>query len=135
LETARANIEALRPLYEEWSKGNWSPRFDVYASDFEWGWSEEFPGLGRPSRDLETKSQRLREWLSPWQDWRCQAEDYVATGEVVVVLCRYTGRGKESGVEVDSQGAHLWTMRSGKAIRLEVFSSRQKALAVAGLPD
>jgi uncharacterized protein len=137
VETAQeeANVEALRPVYQEWGQGNWRPRFDVYAPDFEWGWSEEFPGgLRRPSRDPETRSHRLREWLSPWRDWRCQAEDFVATGEFVVVLCRYTGRGKESGVEVDTQGAHLWTMRDGKAIRLEVFSTRQRALDAAGLP-
>jgi uncharacterized protein len=131
-----ANVEALRPVYEEWGRGNWSPRFEVYAADFEWGWSEEFPGgLQRPSRDPALKSDRLREWLSPWQDWRCEAEDFLASGEFVVVLCRYTGRGKESGVAVDSQGAHLWTMRDGQAIRLEVFSTRRRALDAAGLSE
>ena len=50
------------------------------------------------------------------------------------MLTRYTGRGKGSQVEVDSLGAHLWTLRDGMAVRLEVFSSREKALAAAGLP-
>jgi ketosteroid isomerase-like protein len=129
----RANIEALRPVYEEWGRGNWHPRFDVYAPDMEWGWSEEFPGLDEVSRDPEVRSRRLREWLSPWEDWRCEAEEFVLAGECVVVLTRYTGRGKESGVEVDTRGAHLWTMRDGKAVRLEVFSSRAKALEAAGV--
>jgi uncharacterized protein len=137
METAQdANVEALRPVYQQWGRGNWSPSFEVYASDFEWGWSEEFPrNLKRPSRDPETRSRRLREWLSPWHDWRCEAEDFIATGDLVVVLCRYTGRGKESGVDVDTQGAHLWTMRNGKAIRLEVFSTRQRAFEAADLSD
>jgi hypothetical protein len=46
---------------------------------------------------------------------------------------RYTGRGKESGASVDTEGAHLWTLREGKVIRLEVFSGREKALKAAGL--
>jgi ketosteroid isomerase-like protein len=129
----RGNVEALRGVYEEWGRGNWTPRFEVYADDMEWGWSEEFPGLSGVSRDPEVKSRRLREWLSPWEDWRCEAEEFVANGEFVVALTRYIGRGKESGVAVDSQGAHLWTMRDGEAVRLEVFSSRSKALAAAGL--
>jgi ketosteroid isomerase-like protein len=54
-------------------------------------------------------------------------------GRVVVVLTRYLGRGKESGVEVDSRGARLWRMRNGKAVRLEIFSSRERALDAAGL--
>jgi ketosteroid isomerase-like protein len=126
-----ANVEALRPVYEEWSRGNWQPRFDVYDPEMEWGWSEEFPEFDGVSRDPEVSSRRLRDWLSPWQDWRCEAEEFVAAGDCVVVLTRYSGRGKESGVDVESQGAHLWTMREGRAIRLEVFSSRAKALEMA----
>jgi uncharacterized protein len=132
-EVQRANIEALRPVYAEWGRGNWTPRFDVYADDMEWGWSDEFPDLEGVSPDPELRSRRLRSWLSPWDEWRCDAEDYVASGEFVVVLTRYSGRGKESGANVDSPGAHLWTLRDGKAIRLEVFSSRARALAAAGL--
>jgi ketosteroid isomerase-like protein len=126
-----ANVEALRPVYEEWGRGNWQPRFDVYDPEMEWGWSEEFPGLAGVSADPELRSRRLREWLSPWQDWRCEAEEFVVAGACVVVLTRYSGRGKESGVSVDTQGAHVWTMRDGKAVRLEVFSSRTKALEMA----
>jgi uncharacterized protein len=125
------NVAELRRVYAEWGRGNFRPRFDVYADDWQWGWSEEFPGLEGVSADPNLKSDRLREWLSQWEDWRCEAEDYVEAGQFVVVLCRYRGRGKESGVEVDTRGAHLWTMRAGKAIRLEVFSSRRRALAAA----
>ena len=130
--TERANVEALRPIYEEWGRGNWRPRFDIYADEMEWGWSDEFPARG-VSRDPEERSQRLREWLSPWEGWRCEAERFLAVGEFVLVLTRYTGRGKESGASVDTEGAHLWTLRDGRVIRLEVFSSRDKALKAAGL--
>jgi uncharacterized protein len=127
-----ANVEALRPVYEEWGRGNWRPRFDLYARDMEWGWSDEFPTHG-VFREPEAISARLRDWLSPWEDWRCEAEEFIPAGEFVVVLTRYTGRGKESGANVDTRGAHLWTLRDGEAIRLEVFSSRTKALEAAGL--
>jgi ketosteroid isomerase-like protein len=131
----RGNVEALRPIYEEWAQGNWAPRFEIYADDMEWGWSDEFLGLAGVSRDPETRNRRLREWLSPWEDWRCAVEEFVAEGEFVVALTRYSGRGKESGVTVDTQGAHVWKMRDGKVIRLEVFSSRTKALAAAGMKE
>jgi uncharacterized protein len=126
-------VAGLRRVYAQWGRGNFRPRFDVYADDIEWqwGWSDEFPGLEGVSADPNLKSARLREFLSQWEGWRCEAEDYVEAGEFVVVLCRYRGRGKESGVEVDTRGAHVWTMRNGKAIRLEVFSNRRRALARA----
>jgi ketosteroid isomerase-like protein len=131
---SQENIEALRPVYAEWGRGNWKPRFDVYADDMEWGWSDEFPdSLEGVSADPELASSRLRAWLSPWEDWRCEAEEFVSNGDFVVVLTRYTGRGKGSGATVDTRGAHLWTLRDGKVRRLEVFSSRDRALAAAGL--
>jgi ketosteroid isomerase-like protein len=128
------NVELLRPIYDEWARGNWQPRFDVYAPDMEWGWSDEFPGAGVAPDDTD-KSERLRQWLSGWQDWRCEAERFVAEGDTVVALTRYRGRGKTSGAAVDTEGAHVWTFRDGKVIRLVVYSSRDTALRDAGLTD
>lgn len=129
------NIAALRPVYEEWGRGNWQPKFDLYAPDMEWGWSDEFPGLAGVHHDPAVRSERLLRWLSSWEDWRCEAEEYVSSGDFVVVLCRYTGRGKGSGVDVDVQGAHVWQLRDGRAVRIEIFSSRSRALSAAGIPD
>jgi uncharacterized protein len=128
------NVELLRPIYDEWSRGNWEPRFAVYAPDMEWGWSDEFPGTG-VARDDADKSELLREWLSGWQDWRCEAERFVAEGDTVVALTRYRGRGKTSGAAVDTEGAHVWTFRDAKVVRLVVYSSRETALRDAGLAD
>jgi ketosteroid isomerase-like protein len=95
-QPGRANIEALRPVYEAWGRGDFRPRFDVYAPEMEWGWSEEFPGLEGVSRDPELRSERLRSWLSGWEDWRCEVEEMIASGPFVVAVCRYTGRGRAS---------------------------------------
>jgi ketosteroid isomerase-like protein len=132
-EAERANVAALRAIYDHWGRGDWQPRFALYAEDFEWGWSEEFPDRHGVERDPNDRSPRLVAWLSEWDDWRCEVEDLVASGQFVVALTRYTGRGKESGAGVDAPGAHLWTMRDGRAVRLEVFSSRERALRAAGL--
>lgn len=121
--------DALAEIYEHWGRGDWTPGFSVYAADFEWGWSAEFPGLDGVRRDNEVPNSRLRTWLSPWDHWECEAEGYVERGEDVVVLTRYRGRGKGSGAEVDVEGAHVWKLRDGKAIRLEVFADREAALA------
>jgi ketosteroid isomerase-like protein len=129
------DVDAIRHVYAEWGRGNWRPTFDVYGSEMEWGWSDEFPGLGGVYRDPEQRNERLHEWLSPWEDWRCEAEEYVVHGDHVVVLTRYRGRGKGSGATVDTKGAHVWTMQAGKAVRLEVFTSRARALAAIGLSE
>ena len=128
---SKENIELLKPIYKEWSRGNFRPKFDLYAKDWEWGWSDEFPDTGGVRQDQT--GDRLREWLSTWELWRVEPEDYVARKEFVAVLCRYSGRGKGSGVDVETHGAHLWTIRDRKARRLEVFSDRRRALAAGNL--
>jgi ketosteroid isomerase-like protein len=127
------SLEAVQRVYDEWGRGNWRPKFDFYDDQMEWGWSEEFPGLAGVYRDPAERNERLAEWLSPWEHWTCEAEDYVVHGEHVVALCVYRGRGKGSGALVETKGAHLWTLRDGKAVRLEVFADRAKALASVGL--
>jgi ketosteroid isomerase-like protein len=131
---SEANVEALRAVYAEWSVGNFRPRFDFYDPDMEWGWSPDFPGIAGVYHDPAERSERLQEWLAPWEHWRVEAEEYVAHGDRVVVLTRYRGRGKGSGVEVDTAGAHVWTLRDGRAVRLEVFADRAAALQSVGLP-
>jgi ketosteroid isomerase-like protein len=132
---SKQNVEALRPVYAEWGRGNWKPRFDVYDERMEWGWSSEFPGLAGVYHDPAQPNERLREWLSPWERWHCEAEDFIADGEHVVVLARYRGRGKGGGVPVDVEGAHVWKMRDGKAVRLEIFSDRAQALRSVGVAE
>jgi len=125
--------QTLADVYRHWGSGNWTPRFDFYADDMEWGWSDEFPDIAGVYYDPETPSRRLQAWLGGGDYWQCHAEEYVACGDTVVVLTRYRGRGKGSGVEVDSLGAHVWKLRDdGMASRLEVFADRERALAAAG---
>ena len=130
-----SDLEAIRGVYAEWGRGNWRPKFDVYDDEMEWGWSDEFPGLAGVYHDPAERNQRVYEWLSGWEDWRCEAEDYVVQGEHVVALCVYRGRGRGSGAAVDTKGAHVWTMRDGKCVRLVIYADRANALAAVGLTD
>ena len=46
----------------------------------------------------------------------------------MLVLTRYIGRGRGSGVEIQQEGAHVFELRDGKVIRLEIYASRERAL-------
>jgi ketosteroid isomerase-like protein len=119
------NADRVRAIYEEWGRGNWRRRFfDVYDQHMDWGWSDEFPGLGGVYEDHEDPNPRLRAWLNGWEDWRAEADDFLEIGDYVVVLASYDGRGKGSGVEIHQEGAHVLELRDGKVIRLEIFATR-----------
>ena len=123
-----ANADLVRPIYDDWGRGNWRPYFDVYDPHMEWGWSSEFPGLAGVFEDHEDPNQRLRTWLSGWEDWRAEADEFLEIGDHVVVLTTYRGHGKGSGVEIVTEGAHVFKVSDGKVVRLEIFASREKAI-------
>ena len=126
--SAPGNVDLLRAIYDEWGRGNWRPRFDVYHPNMEWGWSDEFPGLAGVYEDHEDPNPRLVAWLSGWAHWRAEADEFLEFGDHVVVLATYHGRGRGSGVEISQEGAHVWELRDGKVVRLEIFATRAKAL-------
>jgi ketosteroid isomerase-like protein len=125
---ATENAALLRPIYAEWSRGNWQPYFEIYDPEMEWGWSDEFPDLGGVYKDNRNPNPRLHRWLSGWEEWRAEADEYLERGDYVIVLASYHGRGKGSGVEIHQQGAHVFKVREGKVVRLEVFASRARAM-------
>jgi uncharacterized protein len=94
----------------------------------EWGWSDEFPGLDSVFEDRRDPNPRLYSWLSEWEDWRVEVDDCLELGDHVVVLATYHGRGRGSGAEVHQHGAHVFEVRDGKVVRLEIFADRDKAI-------
>jgi uncharacterized protein len=129
------NVEALRPIYAEWARGNFRPVLQVPEPGMKWGWSDEFPDLTRVSRDAEARNEAFLDWTNPWDHWQMAAERFLDRADVVVVLVRYRGRSKATGVEEESYGAHVWTLRQGRPIRLEIFADKEKAMASAGVTD
>jgi ketosteroid isomerase-like protein len=125
---ASGNADLIRPIYEQWGRGDWRASFDVYDEHMAWGWSDEFPGLAGVFEDRRDPNPRLRSWLSEWELWRAVADDFLELGDHVVVLATYLGTGKGSGVEIRQQGAHVFELRDGKVVRLEIFASRERAI-------
>ena len=62
-------------------------------------------------------------------------EEFFEAGDRIVVFVRSPARGKGSGVDVVFRPAHVWTMRAGRAVGLEVFPERQKGLEAVGLSE
>ena len=52
-----------------------------------------------------------------------------------MVLATVRGRGKKSGVEAETEFAHVWTMRDGKAVRIAAYFDRAEALKAVGMEE
>ena len=70
-----------------------------------------------------------------WEYLRAEPQTYRAVGDRVVVIGRLRARGKQSGVDVDSAAAWVWTIRDGKASRMRVYLDPGEALKAVGLRE
>lgn len=128
VESSQAtDLERLQALYGEWARGDYS-RGDI----FDRAMVGETIGMGDPIRfqSYEEFVAAMREWLSAWErPLTIEAEELIESGDRILVLIHWSGRGKGSGAEIEGRGAHLWTFRDGLAVRFDTYRDRDQARA------
>jgi ketosteroid isomerase-like protein len=120
-------LEKLKQLYEEWARGDYS-RSDIFDSEMK---METF-GMGEPMRadSYQEFVDAMRDWLRAWErPITIAAEDFIQSGDRILVLIHWSGRGRGSGVQIEGQGAHLWTFRDGLVVDYGVYRDRDEARA------
>ena len=63
-----------------------------------------------------------------WETYVWEPEELIDMGSQVVALLRSTGRGRESGVEVERETAIVWSLREGRLTGLRFYRNRDEAL-------
>jgi ketosteroid isomerase-like protein len=80
-------------------------------------------------------AEALLEWLDEgddaFDDFTVEVLEVEEVGGHVVASMRQRGRGKASGAEVDHRFTHVWTLRDGRAIRMQSFAHRDDAFRYA----
>jgi uncharacterized protein len=77
--------------------------------------------------------ENLAELTEVFDDFRIEPEELTEGGDAIFAVVRAMGRGRSSGVDIDQRLFHVWTIRDGKALRLEIHSDRERALQAAGI--
>jgi len=74
-------------------------------------------------------------WASAWDELEVSAEEFIDAGNRVLVTAYHRGRGRGSGVEVDTRFYEVYTLRDGKVVRVDEYAERAEALDAAGLRE
>jgi ketosteroid isomerase-like protein len=87
---------------------------------------------GTPEQGLYTGHQavlrHLAELVEPFKDIHMETRELIDAGERVLVVLQAFGRGRESGLEIDTEFFHVLTVRNGRIARLQAFFSREDAM-------
>jgi ketosteroid isomerase-like protein len=113
------------------------PARSLIDPDIEWQGPREFPDLAETVYGYKGMAQYAAKIAEALDDYRMVPERFIDAGEDrVLVFSREGGRGKGSGAEVLTHlTAHLWTMKDGKAVRMQSYWERADALEAVGLSE
>jgi len=129
-----ANLDLVRSIYADWERGDYSSAEWAHP-EIEWV-RPDGPEPGTWT-GLAGMAQGFADWFNAWEDVRTEADECrEIDGERVLVLSRFSGRGRRSGVELaqmQTPAANLFHVRDGKVTRIVSYWDRDRALADLGL--
>jgi len=131
---SQRNVEILRAGYEAVNRATTTPfcRLSTRRSS---GRLRIALGLAGSYHGHDGVKELLNTYLEAFDGLHVEPEEFFDGDDRIVVFIRETARGRGRGVEVEIRIVHLVTMRGGKAVRLEYFPEREKALEAAGLSE
>jgi ketosteroid isomerase-like protein len=87
------------------------------------------------SRGRSAVRENFERWTSAWERSEATLEEFIDTGDRVVVAAYFRGRGRGSGIELGARFYDVFTLRDGKIVRVDEFTERGEALEAAGLEE
>ena len=117
------NVELVRGSYERFNAGDLEGALSMMADEIEWHQAQGLPH-GGDYHGLAAVRAAIFDPLDEqwWEYFLAEPQEIIGCGEHVVVLGRYTGRGKQTGKPLDIPFAHIWRFRDGRAIRFHQYT-------------
>jgi ketosteroid isomerase-like protein len=126
------NVDKARNFIEAYNRRDFDAALESFDPDVDWVLpahqsSDSARGTAAVRRFFAELDENLEEL-------RLEALEYVEAGDQVATRLRYYGRGKASGVEIETEMYHqVATFRDGVIVRMEYVTSWPAALEALGL--
>ena len=127
---SQENVEVIRRMYERWLQDDASV-FEAFDAEIELhpDPAADWVGVNEVYRGHDGLRSYMAHVYDAFEDYRPEVEELLDLGDQVITLAIEHGRGRGSGAAVEARKtAHVWTMRAGKAIRLDLYLDREEAL-------
>jgi ketosteroid isomerase-like protein len=133
---SQENLELARRSYEAFDRGDYDAVLEAFDPEIEWE-EPDISGVAF-SGERHGREHLVEKVFEPVRrevdDFEVVPEEFLDAGDHVVVLGRYRGHGRDTGITLDAPFAHVWTMRGGKAVRhRDYYDTANWLRSLAGL--
>jgi ketosteroid isomerase-like protein len=132
---SRENVEVAQRAVSALNRGDISSMLDQYDEDIEIvlaGSAIPEPGIHRGRAEAEAF---LNDIWATIENFKADVSEMRETGERILYLVHFHGRGGGSGVDVRQEFSWLYSFSAGKISRIEIYGSWSEGLAAAGLSE
>ena len=130
---SRETMELATRALELLSAGEFSALIDVTDPEVEWHSFFAELSEGGVYRGHEGMRRYADDLTDAWDIVRTDIDDQLAIGDVAVLVGRIHYRGKESGVETETEAGWVLKVRNGKVTYFRAFREPERALGRLGL--
>ena len=130
---SRENVDSVRRGLEAFRRGGVEALLDFIDPEFETTTPAELSVEPSTYRGHDGLRRYFESFYEVMEEIRFEAEEFVDAGERVVVPTRLIARGRGTGIDTEQRLTMVWTVRGGKAVRLDSYGTKAEALAAAGL--
>jgi ketosteroid isomerase-like protein len=128
------NVEIVKRGVDAFNRRDPDGMDELATPDCEWVTSMG-PIEGEIFRGREGGETYFARLSDAWEEFRTIAEDLRDLGDSVLMLGRIEGRGKGSGVPIDTPLGQIFDFREGKVCRIRSYLDHREALKAVGLEE
>ena len=133
---SQENVEVVRRLYALFPSRDFGAAFQELADP---NLELRVPPIYPDTPEAYYGREGLEQWLSMidevWAEWPFEPERFIDAGANVVVLTRLVAEGVSSGIHLEREVAHLWTVHDGRATSIQAYLNPEEAFEAAGLAE
>ena len=130
------NIEIVRNAFDAFQRGDVEGVLRLCDENIVITQPAELPGATSRQYGHSGVIEAFALWPAQWDDYRIEISRVVADpGDHVVVATHQHGRGKQSGIEVETEMTFVFTIGDRRISDWKLFLREEEALEAAGLRD
>lgn len=131
---SQQNVELVQSAYAAFGRGDIESLFKILDENIVFNLAENSPCYaGRPLQGRQELMEKLFSRIPADTDNFGVVVDKIRDGgDMIVALGRYTGRNRKTGLDLNAQMCHIWTVSNGRLIRMDQYLDTLRSAEVFG---